>query len=311
MTANALITKYRPQEFDEIYGQDAVVESLKAAIENQSAQCFLFSGPSGCGKTTLARIAARKLGCAEPFREIDGATKNGIDEMREVQSVVHFRPLNGEGQAVILDECHRLTGNAWDSLLKVTEEPPPNVYWFFCTTQPNKINKTIVTRCLHLPFKSLSKELLSYFVDAIAEAEGIRLRPDVRQIIISKADGSPRQALTNLNVCRSAQDRATAAELLNNLDDNKEAIELMRLLSSKAQPEWKDIMQVLNNMNGVNPEAVRIQALNYFGACAKGAKTDNDAAFYLQLMENFTQSYASYEANAMLLRSIGLCIFRG
>jgi DNA polymerase III gamma/tau subunit len=305
----SLITQYRPQKFDEVYGQDAVVNSLASAVENKSSQCFLLSGPSGCGKTTLARIAAHELGCDDlGIEEIDAATHTGVEDMREVQSRVQFRPFGTSPvRAIIVDEAHSLSGKAWESLLKITEEPPEDVYWFFCTTQPDKIIKTIQTRCVHLRLKELGKNTLTDLINGIAEAEGIKLIADVRQVIIARAEGSARQALVNLATCRDAASREEAAELLQEVQQS-DAIALLRLLQG-GNATWASAMKIIDQMNGANPEGVRIQAVNYFAKCAKGAKSDREAAFFLQLLENFKGVYSASEGNAQLLSSIGLCIF--
>src|ERR1700679_2452146 len=152
-----LITRYRPQVFDEVIGQDAVVRSLKATVKKKDAQIFLFSGPAGTGKTTLARLVAKAFGVEDKqveSGEIDGATNNGIESMRNIQDIIQYRPFGNSGmRSITIDECHRLSPNAWDSLLKVLEDPPKHVVWFFCTTNPIKVPATIKTRCAKFELK--------------------------------------------------------------------------------------------------------------------------------------------------------------
>lgn len=305
----ALFNIYRPATWDDVCGQDAAVKSLRGEIERKSSQCFLLSGSSGLGKTTLARIAANELGCETlGLSEIDAATHTGIDEMREVQSVTHFRPLDGGIRATIIDECHNLSKQAWDSLLKITEEPPPDVYWFFCTTRPNKVPKTIVTRSLHLTLKEIDRDTLTDLVERVAEAEGIDLPDVIRQLIVSKADGSARQALVNLAACRDITDRSEAVEVLQSVEDMSEAIELIRLLA-KGDASWSDAMKHLKALKDTNPESIRIQAVNYFAAAASNARNEKDTLYFLSMIEAFADSYNNYDGKARLIRSIGRCIF--
>jgi DNA polymerase-3 subunit gamma/tau len=132
-----LITKYRPRTLADVIGQDNVVRSLQSIGKKKDTQVFLFSGPSGCGKTTLSRILAKMYGVEDnSVLEIDAASRTGVDDMRQLQEIVQYRPFGDSGKrAIILDECHRLSKNAWDSLLKVLEDPPAHIVWCFCTTE--------------------------------------------------------------------------------------------------------------------------------------------------------------------------------
>jgi len=304
-----LHTHYRPLTFEEVWGQNAAVDALRSAVENNSTQAFMLSGPSGCGKTTLARIAAYELQCAEPLIEIDAATHTGIEDMRKLQNIVDFQPFGERtAQAVILDEAHRLSSNAWDGLLKVVEEPPPGVYWFFCTTRPEKMPKTMQTRCMHLKLKLLDEDLLYDLVGAIAQEEGIDLPEGVQQLIARKAEGSARQALVNLAACRNVRDRGEAAEVLEELPEDAELVELFRMIA-RGDGDWQQAMGILDAMNGASPEGIRLQALNYFASALKRAKNERDVTYFLGIMDNFAHEYGSSEAQAQLLRSLCRCFY--
>jgi DNA polymerase-3 subunit gamma/tau len=303
-----LITKYRPQAFEEVFGHKSAVKALRNAIAS-GAQAYAFSGPSGCGKTTLARIAATKLGCtAANITEYDAATNSGAEQMREVHRSTNFHSLAGGAQATIIDESHGLSRQAWDSLLKAIEEPPANVYWFFCTTAVHKIPTTILTRCAHIVLKPLSKVEIEELVEAIAKEEEIDLSPQIQQIVVAKAEGSPRQALVNLSLCCDVRDRNEAAEILQHHIDSDPAVALMRDLA-RGGIKWRDAMSHVEKLNGISPEGVRIQALNYFAAAAQKAKNEREACFFLTLMEAFSDPYGSNDGKAQLLRSIGRCVF--
>jgi DNA polymerase III gamma/tau subunit len=302
-----LHTSYRPAEFRDVLGQDAAVKVMESAVEHRDFQCFLLSGPSGVGKTTLARITARAFNTA--LTEVDAATYTGVEDMRKIQEMTQYRPLTGEdGKAVIIDEAHRLSPQAWDSILKATEEPPEGVYWFFCTTNPIKMPKTMQTRCLHLQLKPLDKNDLTDLVEYVAAEEGIELPDAIRQLVVARAEGSARQALVNLAACRDIKDRTEAAEVLQAVEEQEETIDLLRLLA-RGNAQWGAAMGLLEKLDSANPESIRIQAVNYFAAAAQNAKNDQKARFFLGLMEQFSASYANYEAKAQLLRSIGHCIF--
>jgi DNA polymerase III gamma/tau subunit len=280
---------------------------MESAIEHESSQCYLLSGPSGCGKTTMARIAANEFGAARI--EVDAATYTGVDDMRKIQEMTQYQPLTGEGgKAIIIDECHKLSSSAWDSILKATEEPPKGVYWFFCTTNPAKMPKTMLTRCLHLKLNLIDNNILTDLVEFVASEESIELPDAVRQLVVARAEGSARQALVNLAACRDIKDRAQAAEALQAVEETPEALDLLRMLA-KGQSSWPEAMEKLNALNGANPESIRIQAVNYFAKAARNARSDNQAMYFLDMVEAFSASYANFEAEAQLLQSIGRCIF--
>ena len=139
--------KWRPQKLNDVISHAFVVSSLKALLkEKECPHSFLFTGPSGVGKTTLARIVASYLEAA--VLEIDAATNTGIDAMRAVQDMARYKAIDNEKRVVIIDECHALSKQTWQSLLKIVEEPPAHLYWAFCTTEPDKVPATIKTRCV-------------------------------------------------------------------------------------------------------------------------------------------------------------------
>ena len=166
----ALYRKYRPQDFEEVVGQEPVVRTLRNAISSgQLRQAYLFAGPRGTGKTSLARILAKALNCAQgptpdPDKtchacqaiangssldvvEMDAASQRGIDDIREIRERVVLQPAEGRYKVYILDEAHQLTDAAWNALLKLIEEPPPHLVFVFCTTDLAKVLPTVRSRC--------------------------------------------------------------------------------------------------------------------------------------------------------------------
>jgi DNA polymerase III gamma/tau subunit len=292
--------------FKHVVGQQRAVSALQSALKHKDTQAFILSGESGVGKTTLARICAAKLGCVRPD-EIDAATYTGIDAMRDVANGLSYAPFEGEARVLILDESHALSRQAWDSLLKVVEEPPPNTYWFFCTTQPAKIPETIKTRCTHIQLKGIDKATLTDLVERVAEAEGIRLADGIRQVIVAEANGSARQVLTNLGLCRDARDAKSAAIILETAQESDKVLKLCRLLAQGGT--WVEAMGIVEELDDINPEGVRIQVISYLAAAARKSKAAKETVFFLQRVEAFAQSYNGSDAKAQLVRSIGQCFY--
>lgn len=289
-----LHVKYRPREFDQVIGQNAAVSSLKRLTGSRSSQTFLFVGPSGTGKTTLARIVASEVGCGEhDLLEIDAATRTGVDDMRAVTSQLQYRPLSGGARAIIVDEAHMLSKSAWNSLLKVLEEPPAEVYWLLCTTEPTKVPKTVRTRCASYELKPVPNSDIADLLSEVAEAEEMytELGKDaeaVLQLCTREAEGSPRQALVNLAVCASASSLKEARELLRSADESPEAVELARLLARGAK--WGDVQDLLQNLEAP-PETVRRVVQAWMSKAALGAKRDGDAENYLAVLDAFAEPF--------------------
>jgi DNA polymerase III subunit gamma/tau len=215
MEAKELHRKWRPEFLKDVLGQAATVKALEKIITRDDIHCFVFDGPSGCGKTTLARIVALELGCdARTLLEIDAATNSGADAMRAIQEGLQYRPFGeAKGRGIIIDECHSLSKQAWQTLLKGTEEPAAHVYWFFCTTESGKIPATIRTRGASFKLKSLSDDLLTQLLSEVMKGEKIKLAEGVEDVLIKSAQGSPRQLLVNLAMVRDAANKREAADL--------------------------------------------------------------------------------------------------
>ena len=302
--------KYRPKVFDDVIGQAAVVKALRRLIKDKLSQAFLLSGPSGCGKTTLARIAGYEMGCEESdIMEIDAATHTGVDAMRAIQDVVRYKPFGSKVRAVIIDECHSLSRQSWDSLLKVIEEPPAHVVWFFCTTNLGKVPQTIKTRCSALMVKEVNEDTLMDLLDYVCKEEGIDIPDEVAGVVVDQANGSVRQMLNNLALCSAAQDRKTAARLVQAAVETDAGLELCRFLMRPGS--WMKCATILAKLEGDSPEGVRLLVLNYFGSVVKSAKTDKNAIAGINVLEQFSTPYNQAEGWAPLYLSIARVIFAG
>lgn len=225
--------KYRPQEFDAVVGQSHVTDTLEHAIDNnQLAQALLFCGPRGVGKTTCARILARKInekdgstsedGFAYNIYELDAASNNSVDDIRELIDQVRFAPQVGKYKVYIIDEVHMLSNQAFNAFLKTLEEPPAHAIFILATTEKHKIIPTILSRCQIYDFKRITIEDIQEHLKKIADKEGIQYEDDALYLVAQKADGALRDALSIFDrLATFTQKNITltkAAEVLNILD---------------------------------------------------------------------------------------------
>jgi len=213
----AMARKWRPRSFDEMVGQEHIAQTLKNAIATGNVHhAFLFTGTRGVGKTTSARILAAMLNCTGENKpcgtcdnckaigtgssldilEIDAASNNSVDDMREVLEGTQYPPMNSKYRILIIDEVHALSKQAWNSMLKTLEEPPSYLIFIFATTEVNKVLPTILSRVLRFDFKRLSPVQISKRLSYICEQESIKADIAALSIISEKADGSMRDALT-------------------------------------------------------------------------------------------------------------------
>lgn len=222
MSYQVFARKYRPLTFNDVLGQDHVVQTLKNAIEhNRLAHAYLFVGPRGTGKTSTARIFAKALNCSggpkvdfDPHEdiceeiaegrsldvlEIDGASNRGIDHIRDLRDNVRFAPSRGNFRIVYIDEVHMLTKESFNALLKTLEEPPPHVKFIFATTEPHKILPTILSRCQRFDLRPIPSEIIAEHLLHIASAEGVSLSREAAFAVAKVADGGMRDAQSMLD----------------------------------------------------------------------------------------------------------------
>jgi DNA polymerase-3 subunit gamma/tau len=240
MSYRALARKYRPETFAQVVGQEHVTGTLRAALrKDKLSHAYLFSGPRGCGKTTVARLLAKALNCqasrdGDPcgeceacvgiarggfldVLEIDAASNTGVDNVRELRDMAQYTPGKGNSRVFIIDEVHMLSKGAFNALLKILEEPPTRVFFFFATTEPSKIPRTILSRCQRFDFRLLSRDELSARLNEIALAEDVELADSGRRVLVSLAEGSMRDGLSLLDQaiasCEGAIDEAALVAL--------------------------------------------------------------------------------------------------
>ena len=215
----ALYRKYRPKTFEEVIGQNHITKTLSnQVLKGEVSHAYLFSGSRGTGKTSVARIFARALNCGKTetgspcydceicnalsdptnmdILEIDAASNNRVDEVREIREKVKFLPTNGKFKVYIIDEVHMLTDSAFNALLKTLEEPPAHVVFILGTTEPHKLPQTILSRCLKFDFKLISPEVLKKHLISVFNAEKINYEDLAVDLIVSAAQGSVRDMLS-------------------------------------------------------------------------------------------------------------------
>ncbi len=196
----SLYRKYRPSKFEEVIGQDHIVKALEGAIESDTiSHAYLFSGSRGTGKTSMARIFAKTLGTADDdIYEIDAASYNGVDQMRELNEAVFTLPFRSKFKLYILDEVHMLSKQAWNAFLKTLEEPPAHVIFILATTELEKVPETILSRCQTFIFKKPSRAVLRAVIEKAGKAEGVKLEEGVSELIALFGDGAFRDAYGTL-----------------------------------------------------------------------------------------------------------------
>jgi len=303
--------KYRPKRWKDVQGQDAVVDSLRKQLASKDRNhSYALTGPSGTGKTTLARIAASELGVlASNLTEIDAASNTGIDDMRAVVAPLRYKGFgDAPNKAVIIDEAHRLSKQAWDSLLKIVEEPPEHVYFFFCTTEAGKIPKAIETRCAAYSLRPLGYDDLMDLLEYVRGKEDLPTTNRVLELIAQSCDGSPRAALVMLQQAHEAKDEEEAARLFETALDNKEVIDLARdLVSGKL--DWQRLTSTLKAMPEMSAESIRIIIVAYLASCLMGSKSENSTIRLLDMLAAFSKPYPATDKLAPLLLSFGAYIY--
>ncbi len=248
----ALYRKYRPQSFEDVVGQEAVVRTLKNAITAGSVrQAYLFAGPRGTGKTSMARILAKSLNCAQgptptpdgtchacvaiaagtslDVIEMDAASQRGIDDIREIRDRVVLQPVEGRYKVYILDEAHQLTDAAWNALLKLIEEPPPHLVFVFCTTDLSKVLPTVRSRCQTFVFQRPRLQELVAKLRLIADAEGFDVPDQALALIARGARGAYRDAESTLDQLAAATEGTITVQTVLQLLGTVEEEALFRL----------------------------------------------------------------------------------
>jgi len=282
----ALARRFRPQTFAEVVGQQHVAQSLNNAIRTaRVAHAYLFTGARGVGKTSMARILAKSLNCEHAqdgtpcnaceicdginagsdvdVLEIDGASNNGVDDIRLLRANVNVRSMRTRYKMYIIDEVHMLTKAAFNALLKTLEEPPPKVIFVFCTTEPNKVLDTILSRCQRFDFASIQTANIALRLGQIAEAEGFEVEPQALELVARRAAGSMRDSQSLFDqLLAFGELRITADEvhrLLGTANDERLLELLDRVITGRADAVLQAVDQAL--ADGVRMEELLDQLI--------------------------------------------------
>lgn len=283
MAYRALYRAYRPQSFEEVAGQKHVTQTLKNAIkENKIAHAYLFCGPRGTGKTSIAKILAKAINCEHPERgvpcnqcdnciaitkgehpdilEIDAASNNGVDEVRELIEKVKYAPIKGRYKVYIIDEVHMMSTGAFNALLKTLEEPPSHVVFILATTEPQKVLPTIISRCQRFDFTRLSTHDIVTYLEMVLKKEGVSYDLKALELVSQLADGGMRDSLSILEQCLaysgqhlSVEDVNTVYGIVSTQDKIAFILKWMR----------KDMAGVLQSLNQLNETGTDIKRLTY------------------------------------------------
>ena len=280
MAYKALYRTYRPSTFEEVAGQEHIVRTLKNALATKKlAHAYLFAGPRGTGKTTMAKLLAKALNCDEGMGcqcnqcknckaiiegthpdvlELDAASNNGVDEIRELIDKVKYGTILGRYKVYIIDEVHMLSTGAFNALLKTLEEPPEHVIFILATTEPHKILPTILSRCQRYDFTKLSDKDIKSRLQAVLEKEGVAYNAEAIDIIISLADGGMRDALSILDqVLAYSGNKLDVQDILDIFAlESKE--EKLALLSSIVSKDVADVLQRINRYVALGTDIKRL-----------------------------------------------------
>ena len=284
---------YRPQNFEEYIGNDALKQAVLDNIER--TRTFLLCGPRGCGKTTLARLIAAGLDiCDMDTFEIDAADKTGIDDARQIKTDAVYLPSKSKNKIYIIDECHRLTGNAWDSLLKTLEEPPLHCVFVLCTTEINKVPVTIKSRSKIFEVKPLMRKDGTKLINWICDNEKIKLTDPVKGRILEICEGIPREIVIAIDTVRNLKTEDEMLSVLISPASNHQVIELCQsLLETK---KWDKISKIVKGIDE-EPERVRYAILKYMS----NVLLNKDSPRAADLIQLFSETYIYIGKTGLIL----------
>ena len=261
----SLATRYRPQRLDQVVGNRSIiryVQNLRVQEPGRRPHAFLFSGCSGSGKTSLARLVAKTLGCKRgDFHELDSADFRGIDTIREIRRQMTLHPLHGSISFWLMDECHQLTRDAQEAILKALEEPPDHAFFALATTEPEKLKPTLRRRCIHLRVRALDIDDVMERLSLICEREGIKCSKDTLAMIADQSRGSLGVAVAVLDRI-SSSDEKEHEKVVNEYQVGEERV-LNLCQALLKRKTWSEVANILVQLEEEEPESLRQAILGY------------------------------------------------
>lgn len=287
---------YRPDELDMFVGSLSTIKALNSKINsNDAPHVYLITGPSGCGKTTLGRIIARHFkslledetpGNSRNYKELDSADFRGIDTIREIRRSLNYAPQGkASSRCFLLDECHQLSNDAQEALLKALEETPDHIYFILATTNPEKLKDTLKRRCHHFEVSALGDDEMSDFLSNIIDEEEKKVPEKVLESIVESSMGSPGKALVLLDKIIDMKSKDMLKQIETTAAQFNKSIDLCLALINKKS--WSKIKQILIGLKKENPESIRIHIMKFCSGSL--LKKENERAYLI--MDSFREPF--------------------
>lgn len=301
MTYQTLYRKYRPNSFELVYGQNTIIKTLKNVIkQNKLSHAYLFTGPRGTGKTSCAKLFAKAINCSNNINgdacnscelcksfnenrnpdiiEIDAASNNGVDEIREIKNKISLVPSSSKYKVYIIDEVHMLSIGAFNALLKTLEEPPKYVIFILATTEPQKIPTTVISRCQRFDFKDISRVNMKECLKNIIKKENILIDDNALDEIINNSKGGLRDAIGLLEQAFAFSEEKVTLNDIIELSGNISDIKLFEILDSILHKDFQNIFKIINELydKGKNFYLIAEKLLDFVQNAIIEKKTDKN-----------------------------------
>jgi DNA polymerase-3 subunit gamma/tau len=269
-------------------GQEDVVKTLQKKWKSHTIpHAILLHGPYGTGKTTLARIIVDCLKCSEyDYTEKNSADYRGIDEIRNIRNTVNQAPIDGPVRLWLLDEVHKATNDAQNAMLKLLEDPPKHAYFILATTEPEKLLKGILQRCLVLKLKPIPNKSIYHITKNVCSLENIRLSKPVMKKLVEYAGGSAREALQILDKIYQLDSEKEQIDAIESVSIRTQTIQIARMLIS-TKTKWRNIAPILKELENEDPEQIRYMVLGY----AKSVLLSKDNPRAFRMIEAFRDNF--------------------